>query len=69
MFALLLFSPTMGTTDSYFRYVEPAFPLYAMIAVRAGSPRGKYLFGIYAVASTILMLTVFIDGYRAGLLK
>ena len=69
MFALLLFSPTMGTTDSYFRYVEPAFPLYAMIAVRAGTPKGKYLFGAYAVAATVLMLLVFIDGYRAGLLK
>jgi hypothetical protein len=69
MFALLLFSPTMGTTDSYFRYVQAAFPLYVMVG-RLGRKRiGRYLLAFYGVVSVALTWLVFLGGYKAGLLR
>ncbi len=69
MFGLLLFSPTMGTTDSYFRYVEAAFPMFAMVGLRAQSRSGKYFYGLYVLAALILWWFVFLNAFKAGQLR
>lgn len=66
MFALLLFTPTMGTTDCYYRHIEAAFPLYVMIGLKTDTHPGKYLFWFYVIISIILMWFVFLESYKAG---
>lgn len=66
MFGVLLFTPTFGTTTCYYRHVVVAFPLFVMVGIGAGNRWRRYLFGAYAIASIILMWTVYLRMYKAG---
>ncbi len=68
MFDLLLFTPTLGTTDCYYRHIVVAFPLFLMVALAAQHRRRRWLLPIYAVICLVLTLTVYLPAYRAGML-
>lgn len=65
MFGILLFTPTAGTTDCYYRHIIVAFPLYFMIGSAVESKR-KYLLIPYLLLSIYLMLTVFLPDFKIG---
>lgn len=67
MFGILLFTPTAGTTDCYYRHIVVAFPLFVMVGNSINSWR-KYLMPVYAIASIILMWFVYLNNYKLGLL-
>jgi len=67
MFGILLFTPTAGTTDCYYRHIVVAFPLFVMIGNSFNSWR-KYLLPVYAVVSIALMWFVYLNNYKLGLL-
>lgn len=66
MLAALLFTPSMGTTDCYYRHVVIAFPLFAMIGVSHHSKWRWWLFGAYIIAALWLAGSVFMRAYRLG---
>jgi hypothetical protein len=66
MFGLLLFTPTVGTTDCYYRHILVAFPMFVMVALAWHDPRRRWLLPAYVVACLILMLTTYLPSYRAG---
>ena len=68
MWAVLLFTPTAGTTDSYYRHIIVAFPLYVMIAANLASPKRRWLLPVYAVASLILLWAIYLTQYKTGFL-
>ena len=68
LLAVLLFTPTFGTIQCYYRHVIVAFPMFVMLGMAAGSPRRKYLFGGYAVASALLAWFVFVPAFKKGIL-
>ncbi len=67
LFGVLLFTPTFGTTTCYYRHIVVAFPLTVMIGLACQSRR-RWLFIVYAVASVILMWTVYLKYYKLGML-
>ncbi len=67
MFGILLFTPTAGTTDCYYRHIVAAFPLFVMIGNSLNSWR-RYLLPIYAIASIVLMWFVYLNNFKLGLL-
>lgn len=67
MFGILLFTPTAGTTDCYYRHIVVAFPLFAMIGISFNSWR-KYLLPVYAIVSIALMWFIYLDNFKQGLL-
>ncbi|UCE23423.1 MAG: hypothetical protein JSU74_08950 [Candidatus Zixiibacteriota bacterium] len=68
LLAVLLFTPTFGTIQCYYRHVLVAFPLFVMLGMAAGSPRRKYLFGGYVVASALLAWFVFVPAFKKAVL-
>ncbi len=66
LWAVLLFTPSAGTTDSYYRHIVVAFPLAVMIGLSVKSPRRRWLLPAYAVASLILLWTIYLSQYKAG---
>lgn len=66
MWAILLFTPTMGTTVCYYRHIIVAFPLYIMIGSSIDSHRRRFLVQFYLVAALILNWLFFIPAYRSG---
>jgi hypothetical protein len=66
MIGILLFTPTFGTTDCYYRHIVVAFPLYIMIGFNINSRMKKYFFYGYAVISIILTLTVYLPLFKAN---
>lgn len=68
MFSLLLFTPTAGTTDCYYRHIVIAFPLFVMIALAVTEPRRRKLLPLYIVVCLVLIYTVYLPAYKAGAL-
>lgn len=68
MFGLLLFTPSAGTTDCYYRHIVVAFPLFVMVALAVTGPRRRWLLPLYIVVCLILTFTVFLPAYKAGAL-
>ncbi|MEA3297076.1 MAG: hypothetical protein U9R56_04360 [candidate division Zixibacteria bacterium] len=66
MFGILLFTPTLGTTDCYYRHVIVAWPLFAMIGLAFRHRWRRYVLILYAIASVILTWQVFLPAYKAG---
>jgi len=66
MFGLLLFTPTVGTTDCYYRHIVAAFPLFVMVALKWQNRRRRWLAPVYAVVCLALMFWVYLPSYRAG---
>jgi len=69
MFGLLLFSPSLGTMDSYYRYVQAAFPLFLMVGLRAETKPGRALAVVYAIAAILVTLVVIMPNYKLGLIR
>lgn len=66
MFGILLFTPTMGTTTSYYRQIIVAFPLFVLIGRAINSKWRKYLLGAYIVLAIYLMEEIFLPAYKLG---
>jgi len=65
MFGILLFTPTVGTTDCYYRHIVVAFPLFVMVAM-AAEGRRRWLLPVYAVVCVLLLVLVYLPLYRSG---
>jgi len=68
LFALLLFTPTFGTTDCYYRHIIPVFPLYIMGGLRFSSGMGRFLYILYTIIAVILTALVYLPAYKTGTL-
>lgn len=68
MFGILLFTPTMGTTTSYYRHIVVAFPLYVLVGTAVNDAKRKFLIVPVAIVSVVLMWTVYISAYKNGTL-
>ena len=68
MFSLLLFTPTAGTTDCYYRHIVVAFPLFVMVALTDTGSRRKWLLPVYVVVCLVLIFSVYLPAYKAGVL-
>ncbi len=66
MFGILLFTPTAGTTDCYYRHIVVAFPLFMMIGHAIESNKKKYLIGAYIVISILLASYLYLPLYKWG---
>lgn len=66
MGAILLFTPTMGTTVCYYRHIVIAFPLYIMLGMAIESNWKKYLLPLYLITAVILNWLIFIPAYQHG---
>lgn len=66
MWAILLFTPTLGTTDCYYRHIIVAFPLYIMLGSSFEINWRRYLLPLYLIAGFILNWWIFIPAYRSG---
>jgi len=66
MFAVLLFTPTFGTTDCYYRHVVVAFPLFMMVGYSANSFWRRLLFPAYILGSLVLMWKIFVPMFKLG---
>ena len=68
MFAILLFTPTMGTTDCYYRHIVVVWPLAVMIALAGDSPRRWWLLPLWAAAAIYVNWWLLLPAYKAGAL-
>ena len=68
MWSILLFTPTMGTCDCYYRHIVVAFPMFIMIGTAVASRWRKYLLIPYVVVSLWLGWSVYFAPYKIGLL-
>ncbi len=68
MIGILLFTPTFGTVQCYYRHVVVAFPLFLMIGLAVSDRWRRYVVGAYAVASILLAWFVFVPAFKKGLL-
>lgn len=67
MLGILLFTPTFGTTQCYYRHIVIAFPLSVMVALLWHSKR-KWLIPAYAIAAIWLYATVYLPQFKLGTL-
>ena len=65
---VLLFTPTFGTTDCYYRHMIVAFQLFVMIGMSLDNRYRKYLVGAYFLVSIYLCYQYFLPAYKNGLL-
>ena len=68
LFCLLLFTPTVGTTDCYYRHIVVAFPLFVMVALAVTGPCRRKLLPLYILVCLILIFAVYLPAYKAGVL-
>lgn len=66
LIAILLFSPTFGSFECYYRHIVPAFPLYVMVGYAINSKYRKYLIPAYVVSGAILMWYVYLPLFKNG---
>ena len=66
MFAVLLFTPTFGTADCYYRHAIVAFPMFMMVGYSAKSSWRKLLFPAYIIGALILLWKVFVPMFKLG---
>jgi hypothetical protein len=67
MLGVLLFTPTFGTTQCYYRHIVVAFPLSVMVALAWQSKR-KWLVPVYAIVALWLYVTVYLPQFKLGTL-
>lgn len=68
MIGILLFTPTFGTVQCYYRHVIVAFPLFLMVGLAVNDRWRRYLAGAYVIASILLAWFVFVPAFKKGLL-
>ncbi len=68
MVAVLLFTPTMGTTDCYYRHIVVAFPLFALVGLAAEHRWRRFLVPLYFILCVIINWLVLLPDYKAGAL-
>ena len=68
MIAMLLFTPTMGSTVSYYRHVIVVFPLFVMIAQAGSVGWRKYVKYGWVVAGPLIGILFYMSAYKAGAL-
>ncbi|MFQ5498840.1 MAG: hypothetical protein ACE5FH_04130 [Candidatus Zixiibacteriota bacterium] len=66
LFGLLLFTPTFGTTDCYYRHLVVAFPLFVLVGLGVRSKWRMAFIGVYVIAAIVLLLTVYLPAYKMG---
>ncbi len=66
MFGILLFTPSAGTTDCYYRHIVVAFPLFILIGNSIEHKARKYLLPIYIAASLLLIYFLYFPLYKMG---
>lgn len=66
MFGILLFTPTAGTTDCYYRHIVIAFPLFILLGNAIENRVRKYLIPIYIVTSILLICYLYLPLYKMG---
>ena len=66
MFGILLFTPSAGTTDCYYRHIIVAFPLFLMIGKAIESEKRKYLLPLYCIVSILLIFFLYLPLYKSG---
>src|SRR5690606_10754932 len=66
LFGVLLFTPAMGTVDSYQRHVIVAWPLALMVALSTSSGWRLWLFPVYLVVGLWLWRFVYMPAYALG---
>lgn len=66
LWGILLFTPTMGTTDCYYRHVIIAFPLAPLIGLAAERGKRRFLAWGTIALGIALMWTVFLKTYMSG---
>ncbi len=65
-FGILLFTPSMGTTDCYYRHIVVAFPMFVLAGMAWRGRVRRYLLITWAVAALALEWLVLLPAYRAG---
>jgi len=66
MFAFLLFTPTMGTCDCYYRHIVVAFPLAVMVALCIEENRRRWLLPLYAAGAIYMTYWLYLPAFRMG---
>lgn len=67
-FGLLLFTPTMGTTDCYYRHIVVAFPMFVLVGIALRDRVRRYFLAAWTGAALVLNWLVLLPAYKAGLL-
>jgi len=63
---ILLFTPTMGTADCYYRHIIVAWPLMVMIAMNLEDRWRRYLLPLYVLVAVYVNFWILLPAYRAG---
>ncbi len=63
---VLLFTPTMGTVDCYYRHIVIAWPLMVMIALSLEHRWRRHVLVLYVLASVYVNFWILLPAYRAG---
>ncbi len=64
LIGVLLFTPTFGSTVSYYRHITVALPLFVMTGVAIESSRRRWLLPLYAVLSLYLMWFHYLPAFK-----
>lgn len=68
MIGILLFTPTFGSIQCYYRHIIVAFPLFLMLGLAVNDRWRKYVVGLYAIASLLLAYWGFVPAFKKGML-
>ena len=68
LFAVLLFTPSFGSTDCYYRHIVVAFPIFIMIGAAVDRRWRRYLLAVYAVVCIVLAWQVYVKAFKMGTL-
>lgn len=66
MFGVLLFTPSAGTTDCYYRHVIVAFPLMVMIGLGFSHTWRRWFVPLYIICAQILAWGLYLRLYKLG---
>ncbi len=67
LLGILLFTPTFGTTQCYYRHIVVAFPLSVLVALNWQSRR-KWLILFYALIAVGLYTAIYVSEFKKGTL-
>lgn len=65
-YGVLLFTPTMGTTDCYYRHIIAAFPMFILTGMTIQSKVRRYLLVPWVIAALALNWLILMPAYEAG---
>lgn len=65
-FGILIFTPTAGTTDCYYRHVIVAFPALAFIGLALANGWRRWALIAWMIAAVIINVVVLLDRFAAG---